>query len=407
MADRWAVAAGNWSNTATWDGGTLPGAGDDVFADGRAVTIDQNITVLSIRTTQRSGGTAGGTFTAAAGTLVFTCDVISGTTDCLIFSAASSNYTLNGNVTGGASTNADGVRIGASSSTTVTINGNVTGGSAATAHGVNQTASTIVAINGNVTGGTNSTARGVAQSAGTSTITGNITGATSQAVNFAGGTLTITTDSVTATGTASPITISGGVATVNCSTTITGSSPGIGGMITVSGTSTNAIINANLLGNGTNEHALRITDGAVRVNGNITGSSAATNGYGVSLSTGSLFVVGDVVAGLATAIQQDSGSVVVVGNVTGGSNALGDGIMNESSPASFTVVYGTVTGGSVASAFGVENTGAATVYVLGETVAGVAAATSNTGSGSITTVAIGGGGGGSSLPLIGPGGLVY
>jgi hypothetical protein len=48
MALRYAVATGNWSNTATWNGGTLPGVGDDVHANGFTVTIDQDINVNSI-----------------------------------------------------------------------------------------------------------------------------------------------------------------------------------------------------------------------------------------------------------------------------------------------------------------------------------------------------------------------
>ena len=51
MALRYAVATGNWSNTATWDGGTLPTAADDVFSNNFTVTIDGTFTVLSIRNT--------------------------------------------------------------------------------------------------------------------------------------------------------------------------------------------------------------------------------------------------------------------------------------------------------------------------------------------------------------------
>jgi hypothetical protein len=74
MADKWPLANGNWSNAANWNDGTLPAVGDDVFADGKTVTINQDVTVLSIRTTQRSGGTRGGSFTHNGGYTV-TADV--------------------------------------------------------------------------------------------------------------------------------------------------------------------------------------------------------------------------------------------------------------------------------------------------------------------------------------------
>jgi hypothetical protein len=45
MAIRYAVANGNWSNTATWDGGTLPSAGDIIFLNNRNVDIDVDITL--------------------------------------------------------------------------------------------------------------------------------------------------------------------------------------------------------------------------------------------------------------------------------------------------------------------------------------------------------------------------
>jgi hypothetical protein len=48
MALRVAVATGNWSSTATWNGGVLPGPGDIVASNNFTVTIDQNINVGSL-----------------------------------------------------------------------------------------------------------------------------------------------------------------------------------------------------------------------------------------------------------------------------------------------------------------------------------------------------------------------
>jgi hypothetical protein len=51
MATRFAIGNGNWSNTATWDGGALPLSNDDIFANNFTVTLDQDITVGSLRNT--------------------------------------------------------------------------------------------------------------------------------------------------------------------------------------------------------------------------------------------------------------------------------------------------------------------------------------------------------------------
>ena len=48
MALRVAVANGNWSSTATWNGGVLPSAGDVIASNGFTVTIDVNANVDSI-----------------------------------------------------------------------------------------------------------------------------------------------------------------------------------------------------------------------------------------------------------------------------------------------------------------------------------------------------------------------
>jgi hypothetical protein len=48
MALRAAIASGNWSNPAIWNGGVLPAPGDVVASNGFTVTIDQNINVDSL-----------------------------------------------------------------------------------------------------------------------------------------------------------------------------------------------------------------------------------------------------------------------------------------------------------------------------------------------------------------------
>jgi hypothetical protein len=101
MANRYAVATGNWSNTATWDGGTLPAAGDDVRANGFTVTIDQDITVLSIRTDAASPAVAGGGFSCSTNRNI-TCNIIAGTnSNCLSITGSATQTIVGDQYAGG------------------------------------------------------------------------------------------------------------------------------------------------------------------------------------------------------------------------------------------------------------------------------------------------------------------
>lgn len=72
MAERYAVSNGNWSNTATWNGGTLPGIYDDVYANGYIVTIDQDVTCTTLNTRSGTVPVGGGTFNISGARLVKT-----------------------------------------------------------------------------------------------------------------------------------------------------------------------------------------------------------------------------------------------------------------------------------------------------------------------------------------------
>ena len=173
MAERWAVATGSWSDTATWNGGTLPGASDDVHANGFTVTINQDVTVLSLRTTAGTTPVAGGGFTTS-GTCEVNAESIAGTSQCL---AVNNGGIQNGNSTGGSASNAygsyvqnGGIQNGNSTGGSASHaygsyvqnggiqNGNSTGGSAINAHGSVVNSGGIQ--NGNSTGGSASGAHG-------------------------------------------------------------------------------------------------------------------------------------------------------------------------------------------------------------------------------------------------------
>lgn len=98
MANRYAVANGNWSNTATWDGGTLPAQGDDVRANSYTVTIDQDITVNSIRNDAFSPAVLGGKFIINSTGLNVLCDIYAASSNCLEISGFSGETNVTGNV---------------------------------------------------------------------------------------------------------------------------------------------------------------------------------------------------------------------------------------------------------------------------------------------------------------------
>jgi hypothetical protein len=100
MALRYAVATGNWSNTATWNGGTLPGVGDDVYSNGFTVTIDQNITATKISNEAASPAVVGGMFKAVNGVII-TANVFSGAAagQCFLYDLGSGNtVSIHGNL---------------------------------------------------------------------------------------------------------------------------------------------------------------------------------------------------------------------------------------------------------------------------------------------------------------------
>ena len=189
MAIRYAVANGNWSNTATWNGGTLPASGDDVYTNNFTVSIDQSITAKSLKKISNGSPaiTAGGSFTVTAAATVTITDGIAAAdnatnfTPLLTVNAGSAAVTLTANVVGGSTNTRAGVIADAAYSGTLTINGNLTGGgnTACNAVTINSVGATIV-VTGNLVGGNG--AHGIALSAvSTLTVTGNATGGTSVA----------------------------------------------------------------------------------------------------------------------------------------------------------------------------------------------------------------------------------
>jgi hypothetical protein len=242
MPNRWPIASGNWSNTATWNSGAtlgLPTASDDVYLNNLVVTLDQTITAASIRDSAIPG-----VITAGGRMEIYGDYNITVTNRFFLGSAAVTNgsiqyfnsgsITITGNfplITGAAATSARSIGnvgsgtinfignmfgynasntswcLGNISSGTVNIIGNVTAGQNSAAYGAYNSSTGTITITGNVDGGITSFNRDAIYNAGPGTIivTGNVTGASTTPAyginNVSIGTVTIT-GNVTASGSA-------------------------------------------------------------------------------------------------------------------------------------------------------------------------------------------------------------
>jgi hypothetical protein len=208
MALRYAVATGNWSNTATWDGGTLPTAADDVFSNNFTVTIDGTFTVLSIRNTLNVAApiiAAGGQFRFANGGNL-TCSAaqaiyVGATTSTLEMTLASGNTaTFNGSVlTMTSTTSYNAIRLSSSGILNCNGNYNIDGTGARSILSVTSTGTLNIVgdISSTYTGSLGGVNTISMSTAGTINITGNITAPTSvertsSTINVSSGSLNIT-----------------------------------------------------------------------------------------------------------------------------------------------------------------------------------------------------------------------
>ena len=168
MATILAAANGNWSATATWTGGVVPGAGDIAVANGKTITLDvATITVASLRADTTGGAANGGTF-----------------------SLSLTSTTVNGDVIAGAGHGISGLNAGK----TLTVNGTAYGGTGAgNTYGIVMTGGTLFLSAAQGVGGNWSSCFGVYMSAGTAQIGDCLGGGGAYAVGLycAGGQATV------------------------------------------------------------------------------------------------------------------------------------------------------------------------------------------------------------------------
>ncbi|GIV51058.1 MAG: hypothetical protein KatS3mg038_1579 [Candidatus Kapaibacterium sp.] len=99
MADIYAIANGNWSNPAIWSGGVVPGVSDNVWLNGKTITLDQDISVASLSSEANAtlGTVAGGGFNISSTTRNVTCanDIRQGGVTALFSVVAPCIFTVN------------------------------------------------------------------------------------------------------------------------------------------------------------------------------------------------------------------------------------------------------------------------------------------------------------------------
>jgi len=253
MANRFAVASGNfndtntWSTTATGSGGaSVPVAGDNAIANNRTVTITDNPTCDNITNGTTYGGTAGGGFVLSNGTTLTVLDsVLTGGTGGTIRLAGTDSSTVAAVTIKSANViNTDCILHSGTGTLTVNCTTVLSGGTSANASRcINVTAAGILNLTAStITGGSETVGTtGAILGGASSTITINaasLTGGTSQlspAVNANGGICSITGNLLASTGCH--------VVTVISTTilTVLGNVTAANGRNAISGTTNNAI----------------------------------------------------------------------------------------------------------------------------------------------------------------------
>jgi hypothetical protein len=364
MAVVYPLANGNWSTVANWYSGglaygQLPLAGDDVYADGKVVAIDVDITVNLLTTLQRSGGANpnSGNFTCSTARTI-TANTIQGwmmglslnstgvtinviATNILSYSynqAGYSSISISGtsgtvNITANSiynniATYSNCIVIGGSA----TVNITSTISTASNYFGVITNGTSTLNFTGNVGCGQSASVASITQNGagGTTNVTGALIGASSAngwCIQNTIGTVNILSNQ-TMTGTT-------GIAVYNNSGTTNWGT--VGSPINIYGATSGAasgfyacylagVGNVTLYGNiilqsyawSTGQGLFRHGNASaiLTINGNVTGGTVP-NTMGVNL--------------------EQTGTVIVNGNVTGGSHATNTPALSMSQAGTFTV----------------------------------------------------------------------
>jgi hypothetical protein len=401
MPIRWAVANGNWSDTNTWNSGSvlgIPTGSDDVWSNTFNVNIDQSFDVVTLRNTVRARDIATPAMTANNAPSPFVAAASSTTDSTQPFQVFDRNY----NTTTFWSSNPapQWLSMDFGSGSAIIIDGY-------TIYGNND--QTLNPRNWALQGSNNNTSwtdlhivSGAAAIAASSTYSvasiGNSTGYRYYRVNVSlggGGTrLRITELELYQPGT---ITLSSGGSFIFNSGSITGSVTsttrglfaGATNLVQVTATtgsvtlnlSSNATAvaqgnlilhsgNCNFNLNGFNFSGANLnlatcitktSSGTITIVGNLIAAQAGgqSGNNALTSTSGNTVVIGNVVGGGGNAnqgINQSVGNLTVIGNITGGTNGSSTGVTLSGVSSQLTVV-GNVTGGTTTNAFGISFSG--------------------------------------------------
>jgi hypothetical protein len=317
MPDKWPLANGSWSNAANWNGGTKPVAGDDVFADGKTLNVDESFTVLTLRTTQRSGGTIGGTFNfntaGVTGNVTSSTPLFPGAANMVQVTSTTGNVTINlsGSITAGST--APLILHSGNCNLFITGTNFTAGGSGQVC--INKTSTSNITITGNLIGGGGqnvNAATCLVSAGGDTTIIGNVTGGS--ASNFNGNSFGINQP----------------LGRIFITGIVTGGS-NLSNNHAISFNGTYLEINGSVVG-GANSPAI-LTSAAITliINGNV---SAVNSVQAFSITTAiTLTITGNLVASSivpAVTVTSISATVVINGNLTNN-----NGVMAINSPRLF------------------------------------------------------------------------
>lgn len=320
MATILAANTGNWSATGTWTGGVVPVAGDIVVANGKTITVNQNVTVAELRNDTTGGATVGGQFQLTNGVVV-NANVIQGATStaCVLWAgSAGQTVTLTGAFTGGSASNASAVSVTTAGSMVCQSGSTATGGTGNAANGMIWTSSGFLTFTGTASGGN--------------------TGANSQGIAFNGSGSSLTFNG----------TINGGGNLGGNGIALTGNTQSFNITATIIGASTTALVVNSASSTGT-------------ITGTCAGGTGA-NSYGVSIANmATCSITGDCYSGSGSSSfgvqhQTSTGTLTLTGNIFGhGTQTSTHALTNDGSGT--TNVSGTATAGNASNAVRNNSTG--------------------------------------------------